>query len=146
MTPETTAAAEDPARRVVVRDLLIFQFKLIIDGIVDLVLLPISVIVGLISVLKPGPNAGSEFYTLLRLGRQGERWINLFGIERKDGAATEEDTVATGDLDDLVAQVETFLVDEYRKRGATTHTRQRLDAALDSLRGLSQQRHRRKPD
>jgi len=146
MASETTAAAEEPGRSVVFRDMLVFQFKLIVDGVLDLVLLPVSVIVGLISLLKPGPKAGSQFYDLLRLGRRGERWINLFGVEPRDGAPTDEEKVATRDLDDLVSRVESFLVEEYRKREVTAQTRHRLETALDSLRSLSKQRHRRDPD
>jgi len=140
-----TAIEQD--RRTVVRDMLVFQFKLIVDGILDLVLLPVSLVVGLISLLGPGPKSGSGFYEFMRIGRRGERWINLFGaVERKHGHAAHADEFATMDLDDLVSRVESFLVDEYRNRGITSQTKQRLDAALESLQSFSRQRNRSKPD
>jgi hypothetical protein len=147
MQSESPSAAKERDRRVVVRDMFVFQFKLIVDGVLDLVLLPVSLVVGLISLVGPGPGWGSEFYEFLRIGRRGERWINLFGaVERKHGSASDADEFATKDLDDLVSRVESFLVDEYRNRAVTTQTRQRLDAALESLQTFSKQRNRSKPD
>ena len=53
-------------RRTLVRDVAVFQFKLIVDGLRDLVLVPVSFIAGVISLLatkdgEPGP----QFYDLL---------------------------------------------------------------------------------
>lgn len=147
MQSESPPAAIEQDRWIVIRDMLVFQVKLIVDGILDLLLLPVSLVVGLISLIGPGPKSGSEFYEFMRIGRRGERWINLFGaVERKHGLATDADEFATKDLDDLVSRVESFLVDEYRNRGITAQTKQRLDAALESLQSFSKQRNRSKPD
>ena len=59
-----------PDRWTLIRDILVLQLKLILDGFRDLVLVPISLIVGTISLLKPGNATGSEFYELLRPGRR----------------------------------------------------------------------------
>jgi hypothetical protein len=147
MQSEPPPGSEKQGRWIVIRDMLVFQFKLIVDGILDLVLLPVSLVVGLISLIGPGPKSGAEFYEFMRIGRRGERWINLFGaVERKQGPATDAGEFATRDLDDLVSRVESFLVDEYRNRGITAQTKQRLDAALESLQTFSKQRNRSKPD
>ena len=144
MYPETTPAAKQGDRWTVIRDMLVFQFKLVIDGILDLVLLPVSLVVGVVSFVRGG--SGHEFYELLRLGRRGERWINLFGAAgRKSGPPQEAVEPAARDLDDLVSQVESFVLQECRKRGATAQTKQRLDAAIDSLHNLSKQRSRSEP-
>jgi hypothetical protein len=147
MRAESSPASKEQDRWIVIRDMLVFQFKLVVDGILDLVLLPVSLVVGLISFIGRGPKSGTEFYTLMRMGRRGERWINLFGaVERRGGLTADDEDLATKDLDALVSRVESFLIDEYRKREVTAQTRQRLDAALDSLQSLSKQRKRNKPD
>jgi hypothetical protein len=147
MQSETLPAAKEQGRSIVIRDMLVFQFKLIINGLLDLMLLPVSLVVGLVSLIGPGPKSGSEFYKFMRIGRRGERWINLFGaVERRRGPTSPDQEIMARDLDALVSRVEAFLVDEYRNRGVTAQTRQRLDAALESLRGFSKQRHRGKPD
>ena len=147
MQAESTPGSKQQDRWIVIRDMLVFQFKLVVDGILDLVLLPVSLVVGLISFTGRGPKSGTEFYALMRMGRRGERWINLFGaVERRRGSAEEDEDFAAKDLDALVSRVESFLIDEDRKRGVTAQTRQRLDAALDSLQSLSKREKRNRPD
>ncbi|MEX2122481.1 MAG: hypothetical protein WD795_01215 [Woeseia sp.] len=141
MESETAPVAGESDRWILARDMFVFQLKLIADSILDLVLLPVSLIVGIVSLLGRGPKPGPEFYELLRLGRHGEQWINLFGdARRRPERETGEGKVAAKDLDDLISRVESFLVDEYRNGSITARTRQSLAAALDSLQSLSKQR------
>ena len=120
-----------------IRDLLVFQCKLVADGVRDLLLLPLSLAAGIISLLGGSERRpGTEFYDLLRMGRRTERWINLFGaLERKGEPEADEEKFAARDLDEIAARVETFLVEEYRKGGMTAQAKQRMDDALDLLRG-----------
>ena len=122
-----------------IRDVLVFQCKLLVDGFRDLALLPVSLLVGIVSIIGKGKGSppGREFYDLLHAARRSERWINLFGAaakreqERTDTAQSASTT--TPDLDALVARVESFLVEEYRKGGITAQTKARMDTALNSL-------------
>lgn len=132
MTPESSKAEVENERWILIRDMLVFQCKLVIDGFRDLVLLPVSLIAGLASLLRKG--SGAEFYDLLRLGRRSERWINLFGaLERKAGAVSDDGNSAVRDFDEIVSRVESFVLEEYRKGGVTAQAKQRLDDALESL-------------
>jgi hypothetical protein len=136
MKSEAEDAGPESERWMLIRDLLVFQCKLIADGLRDLLLLPASLIAGLVSLLGKGPNPGPEFYDLLRLGRRSERWINLFGaFERKHGPASDDDKFEAKDFDEIVSRVESFIVDEYRKGGVTAQAKQRMDDALDALHG-----------
>ena len=57
-----------------------FQVKLLVDGFRDLILLPASLIAGLISFLHTdGERVGPEFYRVIAAGKQSEDWIDLFG-------------------------------------------------------------------
>lgn len=128
-------------RRQLVKDVLVFQVKLIVDGFRDLLLVPVSIGAGIMSLVQAGPKPGPQFYELLRVGRRSERWINLFAAagpereaeSRNDSAATSR-TPVPADIDELVERVESFIVDEYRTGGITGQARQRLDRALESLR------------
>ena len=125
---------EMPDRWTLIRDILVLQLKLIMDGLRDVMLVPISLFVGILSLLKGGDAKGSEFYQLLRLGRRSERWINLFGaVERVYGPAVASDSFPADDIDELVNRVETFVVDEYRKGGVTRQAKDQLDRAINSL-------------
>ena len=110
------------------------QLKLIVDGLRDLVLVPISLVAGVVSLAKSGRGGGTEFCDLLRLGRKSERWINLFGAADNSPSVEDEDVeFSNADIDGLVSRVESFVIDEYRKGGVTKQAKVGLDKAIDSL-------------
>lgn len=122
------------SRWTLIRDVAVFQVKLLVDGLRDLLLVPVSLLTGLVSLLKGGAEPGPEFYDLLRFGRQSERWINLFGAaERIHGPAEDDESLPAQDIDRLMARVESFIVDEYQSGGVTAQAKNRLDSAIDSL-------------
>lgn len=122
-----------PDRWTLIRDTAVFQVKLLFDGFRDLLLVPVSLIAALISLFS----GSSEFYDLLRLGRRSERWINLFGAaERLHGPATDTERFATEDIDEMASKVEAFVINEYQRGGITAQAKDRLDSAIDSLKGL----------
>ncbi|MGH8195517.1 MAG: hypothetical protein ACREQ8_14120, partial [Woeseiaceae bacterium] len=70
MEPEPTKVEIKNERWILIRDVLVFQCKLVVDGFRDVVLLPVSLIVAIVSMIGKGPSPGSEFYDLLRLARR----------------------------------------------------------------------------
>ncbi len=138
--PDTLPVAPDtsqpvPDRRHMIHDVAVFQVKLIADGILDLLFVPISLGAAIVSMMKGGPRPGTEFYDVLRLGRQSERWINLFGAaSRVHGSETGDNKLPGEDIDKLVSRIESFVIDEYRSGGVTTQTKEKFDRALASFR------------
>ena len=130
--PEQLETLDGPDRWTLIRDLAVFQVKLLFDGFRDLLLLPISLIAGIVSLIKGGRKPSSEFYDLLKLGRRSEHWINLFGAATHlHGPATEEDRFPVEDVDEMVSRVESYVVDEFHRGGVTAQAKERLDKALD---------------
>ena len=124
-----------PALWVLIRDIAVLQVKLIVDGLRDLVLVPTSLVFGIVSVVKMrNGKPGSEFYKLVSIGRQSEQWINLFGaIENAPPDIVETTPFGNGDIDELVLRVERFVVDEYKRGGVTAQAKSRIDKALAAL-------------
>ena len=121
-------------RRTLVRDIAILQVKLVVDGLRDFILVPVSLVAGIISLVKSGDEPATEFYDLLKMGRRSERWINLFGAaERVHGPAIDDDQLLPEDIDALVSRVESFVVDEYKKGGVTKQAKDQVDKALNKL-------------
>ena len=121
-------------RRTLVRDIAILQVKLVVDGLRDFILVPVSLVAGIISLVKSGDEPATEFYDLLKMGRRSERWINLFGAaERVHGPAIDDDQLLPEDIDALVSRVESFVVDEYKKGGVTKQAKDQVDRALNTL-------------
>ena len=143
METKSTEDGQMPDRWTLIRDILVLQLKLVVDGMRDFILVPISLIVGIASLLKRGESSGSQFYELLRTGRRSERWINLFGAaDRVYGASIDDDRFPAEDIDEMVSRVESFVVDEYSKGGVTRQVKSQLDRALESLHKLASSKGR----
>ena len=138
---------DGPDRWTLIRDVAVFQVKLLFDGFRDLLLLPVSLIAGFASLIKGGRNPSSDFYDLLRVGRRSERWINLFGAaSHLHIPATDEDRFPVDDVDEMVSRVESYVVDEYRRGGVTAQAKERLDKALDLVHKKARRPKRREDE
>ena len=120
-TEEPRREREGPSRTKIVRDVIVFQGKLVIDGLRDLFLVPISLAAAFIDVLDNSVAPGHHFYRVVRFGRRTERFIDeavrpalatgaarsgrdaaqvevcmkpLVGTAADDAVATQRDTVA----------------------------------------------------
>jgi hypothetical protein len=124
-----------PALWTLIRDIGVLQVKLVIDGLRDLVLVPASLVLGIVSLAKTqNGKPGSEFYKLVSIGKQSEQWINLFGaIDNAPPEVVETMPFGNGDIDELVSRVETFVVDEYKRGGVTAQAKTRIDKALAAM-------------
>lgn len=135
MTSNASKAPRNRHRLQLVRDVAVFQLKLIVDGFRDLLLVPASLVAGIASFLHSGPGAGAAFYDLLRLGARSEEWINLFAAANRDESAANETRAALpADIDELVTRVEAYVVQEYRSGEITAQAKKRLGRLLQALR------------
>ena len=124
-----------PDRWTLIRDIAVLQVKLIIDGFRDLVLVPASLVAGIASIVtgtrdRPGP----QFYQLIGIGKQSERWIDLFkSYENAPTEVKQEYSFGVANMDELVDRVESFVVDEYQRGGITKQAKDRIDQALNAI-------------
>ena len=127
-----------------IRDVAVLQVKLVVDGLRDLILVPASLIAGIVSIVKTNDGKpGDEFYTLVAVGKQSERWINLFGALRNAPPEVVEQThFGDADIDDIVSRVESFVVDEYKRGGVTAQAKDRIEKAMAAM----QQRRNKNAD
>jgi len=135
MDPNLDAKSDYPDRWTLIRDLFVFQAKLFVDGLRDLLLVPASLVAGIWSLVsgdkgRPGP----QFYQLIRVGKQSELWIDLFkAYEHAPEDVRREHEFAASNLDELVDRLELFVVDEYERGGVTAQAKERIDKALDAI-------------
>ncbi|MGI9248142.1 MAG: hypothetical protein ACR2QI_03965 [Woeseiaceae bacterium] len=117
------------------RDIGVLQAKLLVDGLRDLILVPASLIAGIVSLLSgEGGRPGHQFYHLLGIGKQSERWINLFGALQNAPSDLEHvEQFPNADMDDLVGRFESFVVEEHRRGGITAQAKKRLDKAINAI-------------
>jgi hypothetical protein len=74
-----------PNRNVLIRDLLIFQLKLGLDGIKDMILSPLAIGATFLDFFTgPGPD-GPRLYKVLRMGERFDLWLNLYDASDRAG-------------------------------------------------------------
>lgn len=131
--PQCTNESSD--RWTLARDIAVLQVKLLVDGLRDLLLVPASLTVGLVSLFssengRPGPH----FYQLLDLGKQTESWINLFGaLKNAPPDIRQIEPLPDADIDDLVGKLEMFVKDEYKQGGLTAQAKERMDKVIKAI-------------
>lgn len=125
-----------------IRDIAVLQVKLVVDGLRDLVLVPASLIAGIVSLVKmKNGEPGTQFYKVVSVGRQSEHWINLFGaLKNAPPEFIEQEHFGNTDIDEIVTRVESFVVDEYQRGGVTAQAKERIEKAIAAM----QQRRDRK--
>lgn len=106
---------EDGAsRRVLVRDLIVFQIKLAMDGLKDFVLLQASIVAALIDLVFMARTRGRCFYAVLRVSERIDLWFNLYGPAQRAagdqdglfGVSRAGDATFLGKLEELVREEE----------------------------------------
>ena len=125
-----TPAPEVPDRWEFLRDVLVFQLKLLLDAVRDLVLSPVSIVAGVIDLISGDEPPGRYFYRLLAFGGRTDTWINLFGMPGRPDEPGGDEGVT---IDSLVAQVERLIVDQYERGGVTASAKQAIDRSLDAI-------------
>lgn len=106
-------STEFPIRkRILVRDFLIFQIKLFLDGFKDAVVFPISAVLIVLELLFGGQRRGRTFYALMGACESFDRWLNLHGAARRAGFDREGlfggsepgDGTLVGEIEGMVAR------------------------------------------
>lgn len=105
-----------------VKRLLVFQLKLLLDALRDILLSPISIIATTIDLIEGRKGQKSYFSLLLKYGRESERRINLFDQHSKKSNARN--------LDSVVQQVEDILVNEYKSGEISAKAKQAIQKSL----------------
>ncbi len=117
---------ESPRARLV-REAAVLQIKLLADGVRDAILIPLSLLAALIGLIEGGKDCDLKFRRVVKLGRRSERWINLFGDQPPLGASHP-----AGSMDSILNQVESIVLDQYRKGRTAEETRAAVKEAMNS--------------
>lgn len=111
-----------------IKSVLVFQLKLLADGLRDVVLMPVSVLAALVGLLRGEDHPECEFENVLEWGRQSERWINLFGSHEPFEQAGD-----AGSIDRLVLRAEAVVRDQVARGDMTTSAGEAVNSVLDKL-------------
>lgn len=122
--------SQESPRKELVRKAAILQLKLLVDGVRDAMLIPLSLVAAIIGLLRGGDDADREFVEVIKLGRRTERWINLFGHQpplRRSHPGSS--------LDSLLDRVEEVVMDQYREGQSAAEARAAISKAMQEESG-----------
>ena len=114
-------------RGTLIRNTVVFQLKLMADGLRDVVLVPVSLIATAVGLLRGGDEPEREFQQVIKIGRGSEQWINLFGNH-----AVSSDSKNIVSIDDLFTRVEAALKKQYQADGVSERAQAEIDEALQA--------------
>lgn len=128
---DATATKTDPGRWVLLRDLAVFQGKLLLDALRDFALSPISLVAAIVGIIRKPERPGQYFYSLMGAGRQSDYWINLFGAAKHGGV--EIDTPEQPSVDNWVSKLEEVVIRQYESGGLTKDAKEAIDKSIDKV-------------
>lgn len=79
------------SRGVTFRDFAIFQLKLALDGLKDLIVFNVSIVAMVVDLLSGRGRRPRLFYSVLRASERFDAWINLHGVASRMDAEGGED-------------------------------------------------------
>ncbi|MDQ2946261.1 MAG: hypothetical protein M3Y27_10025 [Acidobacteriota bacterium] len=130
-TPDWPARIEGGGRWRFLRDVLVFQLKLMLSGFRDLALVPVSLVAALIDVVFKGEREGSLFYRVLRWSWHSEEMINVYSPIQHEVAEIEVNPSYT--VDAVVERIENVVVREYEKGGTAASIKAALDKVINQV-------------
>jgi hypothetical protein len=115
-----------------IRDVLVFQVKLLLDNVRDFALVPVSLGAAIIDLIFKGEREGALFYKVLRWGAHSEEVIDVYSaIEHHDPGDFKVNREYT--VDGVIARLEGVLVRECEKGGTAASIKAAMDRAIDQL-------------
>ena len=121
------------------RDVMVFQLKLLLDNLRDFALVPISLVAALIDLVYKGEREGALFYKVLRWGAHSEEVIDVYSaIEDHPPDSFKVKSAYT--VDAVIARLEGVVVREYEKGGTAASIKAALDRAIDQLHGETKEK------
>jgi hypothetical protein len=122
------------------RDALTFQAKLLLDGLRDALMIPVSLIAAAIDLVARPDAPGRLFYRVVLWGRRSEDWIDLFeAADRVEPRRHPLHANHPATIDEIFDRLEDLVVDQHARGGVTTQAKESIDRVLDSL-GASRRR------
>ncbi len=119
------------ARSEVIRDTFVIQLKLIVDGLRDLMLMPLVVVATISGLIMHNNQPGRYLYRLLSYGKASEKWIGLFDEAEKD--VLEPLDLKENSLDELVKKTQTAFESKYINEDKKQKLLNKLNFALDEI-------------
>jgi len=130
LPPPSRANSDD--RWKFLRDVVVFQLKMLLDNLRDIVLMPVALVAALIDLILKGEREGARFYNVLRWGRHSEKVIDVYSAIEHDAPDNFEIGEAYT-VDGVITRLENVVAREVEKGGTAASIKSAMDRAIDQL-------------
>lgn len=120
-----------PPRSEVIRDTLVLQLKLIVDGLRDLLLMPLVIMATILGLILHSHNPGRYLYRLLSFGKASEKWIGLFDEAQKDAMSPID--LKDKSFDELLKRTQDLIESKYIDDSKKQVVLDKLNLTLDEI-------------
>ena len=128
--PKPAAPTNASERWKFLRDVLVFQLKMVVDNLRDFALIPVSLGAALLDLFFKGEREGALFYRVLRWGAHSEKMIDVYSaIETHERPEVHPDYT----IDAVVARLERVVVRECEKGGTAASIKTAMDRVIDQI-------------
>ena len=96
-------------RKVTLRDFVIFQIKLAMDGMKSVVVIQLSVLAMIVDFFKGAGRKPRWFYSVVRVSERFDKWLNLYGaVERLEAGEMDDGLFGASEAgaDSLLGKIE----------------------------------------
>ncbi|MEQ1857216.1 MAG: hypothetical protein ABL963_12125 [Longimicrobiales bacterium] len=96
-------------RRVTMRDFVIFQVKLALDGLKSVLVIQLSVLAIIADFFSGREAKPRHFYSVVRVSERFDQWLNLYGaVQRLEAGAIDDGLFGASESgsDSLLGQIE----------------------------------------
>lgn len=132
LLPSTSPPRDPNERWKFLRDVAVFQLKMFLDNVRDLVLMPVSLVAAIIDFILRGDREGARFYKVLRWGSHSEDVIDVYSAIKHHEPGNFKISPAYT-VDGVIARLENVVVREVEKGGTAASIKSAMDRAIDQL-------------
>lgn len=111
------------------RDVLVFNFKVLLGNLRDFALIPVSLVAAVIDVISKGEREGSLFYRVMRWGAHSEEVLDAYSAVKHEKLTVNPSYT----VDTAIARIEGVVVREYEKGGTAASIKAALDRVIDQV-------------
>jgi hypothetical protein len=95
-----------------VRQAIVFQLKLGLDALRDVLMSPVSIILVITDIVMANNHQQSYFIRLMRLGKKSDHWINLFAVDLANSEAQDNEVASDSNVDDWLTKIEEVIKEQ----------------------------------
>jgi len=115
-----------------IRRIVTLQLKLMVDGLRDLVLLPVSLVAALVGFVRGGDDPERELNQVMEYGRESEEWIDLFEHRAGEEYRASRTAHSLASIDAVFEKIEESLKQSYQSDDTSKDVQAEIDEALNA--------------